>query len=164
MSLSPHELDNIDRHILMALQNDVKTPYHEIAERLSVSAGTIHNRIKRLGQLGILGSARAEIHIEKIGYQLSAFIGISLKDAAKLEQVQRKLAAIPEVLESYFTTGEFSLMVKIVVRQTAELYQILTERIQRIPDIQSTYTYVILETLMRRDLNLTRVDRKKDET
>ncbi len=76
-----------------------------------------------------------------------------------MEAVQKRLAAIPEVLESYFTTGEFSLIVKLVVRQTSELYHILTEKIQRIPDIQSTYTYVVLETLMRRDLNLTRVDK-----
>jgi Lrp/AsnC family transcriptional regulator for asnA, asnC and gidA len=153
------ELDATDRQILMALQHDVKTPYQDIAERLSISTGTVHNRIKRLTQLGVLGDARAEIHIDKLGYSLFAFIGISLKEASKMEAVQKRLAAIPEVLESYFTTGEFSLIVKLVVRQTSELYHILTEKIQRIPDIQSTYTYVVLETLMRRDLNLTRVDK-----
>lgn len=153
-----NELDKTDRRILMALQHDVKASYSSIAERLKISTGTVHNRIKRLTELGILGEAKADIHIEKLGYQLYAFIGISLREASKVELVQKRLAAIPEVLESYFTTGEFSLMVKLVVRQTSELYEILTEKIQKIPDIQSTYTYVVLDTLLKRELNLTKLE------
>jgi Lrp/AsnC family transcriptional regulator for asnA, asnC and gidA len=152
------DIDKVDRRILIALQKDAKMSYQEIAERLRISVGTVHNRIKKMQQSGLLGEPRTPIAMEKLGFGLSAFIGVSLKEASKMESVQKKLAAIPQVLESYYTTGEFSLMCKLVVRETSELYMILTERIQKIAEIQSTYTYVVLETLLHRELSLDKID------
>ncbi len=161
--MSGEEVDSIDRKILVALQKDAKMSYQEIAERLRISVGTVHNRIKKMQQSGLLGEARAPIAVEKLGYGLYAFIGVSLKEASKMEAVQKKLAAIPQLLESYYTTGEFSLMCKLVVRETSELYMILTERIQKIAEIQSTYTYVVLETLLHRELSLDKIEGKRSE-
>ena len=159
---TPIEIDALDRKILVALQKDARMPYQQIAERLRISTGTVHNRIKKLTEQGVLGEPKADIRMEALGYRLHAFIGVSLKEASKTETVQRKLGAIPQVLESYFTTGEFSLICKLVVRETVELYEILTERIQKIPEIQSTYTYVVLETLLHRELSLDKIDKTTD--
>ena len=158
------DVDSLDRKILVALQKDARMPYQDIAERLRISLGTVHNRIKKMQASGVLSEPQTQIAFDKLGYGLYAFIGVSLKEASKIETVQKKLAAIPQVLESYYTTGEFSLMCKLVVRETSELYRILTERIQRIAEIQSTYTYVILETLLQRDLSLDKIELQRSDT
>ncbi len=161
--MSAEGIDSTDRKILIALQEDAKMSYQDIAERLRISVGTVHNRIKKMQQNGLLGEAKTPIAVEKLGYGLYAFIGVSLKEASKMEAVQKKLAAIPQLLESYYTTGEFSLMCKLVVRETSELYMILTERIQKIAEIQSTYTYVVLETLLHRELSLDKIEGPRSE-
>jgi Lrp/AsnC family transcriptional regulator for asnA, asnC and gidA len=160
---APVEIDSVDRKILVALQKDARMSYQAIAERLRISTGTVHNRIKKLTEQGVLGEPKANIQIEALGHRLHAFIGVTLKEASKMETVQRKLTAIPQVLESYYTTGEFSLICKLVVRETSELYAILTERIQRIAEIQSTYTYVVLETLLHRELSLDKIETSSQE-
>ncbi|MGE0172178.1 MAG: Lrp/AsnC family transcriptional regulator [Oligoflexales bacterium] len=150
-------IDSLDHKILIALQKDASLSYQEIAERLRTSTATVHNRIKRLSKEGVLSLPKANVAVEKLGYNLFAFIGVSLKEASKMDLVSRKLLAIPEILEIYFTTGEFSLMCKLVARETSELYDILVKKIQNIGDIQSTYTYVVLESLLQRDLSLDKV-------
>ena len=146
-----YEIDNLDRLILRALVEDARRPFLEIARELDVSGGTIHQRYHKLREAGVVLGARAVVDYGRLGYSVSAFVGIILTKAGLSAQTQEHLRAIPEVVEVHYTTGTYSLLAKVVAKGVPELYAFLSERLQAVKEIQSTETFVILHTSIHRD-------------
>lgn len=147
-----YELDSIDRKILRFMQEDSRTPFLEIARRIKVSGGTIHARVNRLKELGVIQGTVVKLDPKKLGLGLSVFVGIDVDQANYFRQVASELAKIKEVLEIHYTTGEYALFIKIAVRDTTHLHVLLTESIQSIEHIRSTHTIVILNTFTERSI------------
>ncbi len=145
-------LDALDQHILRSLIQDAKTPYAEIARHYGVSAGTIHVRVEKMRQSGVIEGTKIKINERKLGYDVCCFIGIILKSAKDYEQVIAKLNAFPEVVEAYYTTGNYSIFIKVMTHTIEELHQVLAGKIQSIDEIQSTETLISMQNPILRDI------------
>ncbi|MGO1618250.1 MAG: transcriptional regulator AsnC, partial [Oceanisphaera sp.] len=137
---SHYRIDNLDKSILMALMENARTPYAELAKRFSVSPGTIHVRVEKMKQAGIIEGTRVQVNSKKLGYDVCCFIGIILKSARDYPVALAKLEQLTEVVEAYYTTGHYNVFIKIMTRSIDELQQVLVNKIQVIDEIQSTET------------------------
>lgn len=149
-----HELDQLDRQILSILMKDAKIPYTDIAKQLEVSGGTVHVRMKKLEETGVVKAARLEVDESKLGYDIISFIGIFLEKSSLYNDVIEGINKIPEVVNAYYTTGNYSIFAKIICKDTNDLRTLLSERIQAIPGIQRTETFIALEERINRPISL----------
>ncbi|MBK8967689.1 MAG: Lrp/AsnC ligand binding domain-containing protein [Saprospiraceae bacterium] len=147
------ELDQLDKNILSALIKDGKTPYTDIAKQLFVSSGTIHVRMKKMEQMGIVVGSSLKVDFQKLGYDITAFLGIYLDKSSLYDDVSAQLEQIPEIVESNYTTGLYSIFAKIVCKDTNHLRQVLHDKIQKIQGIQRTETFISLEQSINRPVN-----------
>jgi Lrp/AsnC family transcriptional regulator for asnA, asnC and gidA len=148
------EIDDLDAKILEYLQVDSRRPFLEIARNLKVSGGTVHARVNRMRELGVIQGSKVVIDYEKLGFSVTAFVGIKLAKAKGFKQIQEQMLLIPEIVEVHYTTGAYSLLTKIVVASMRDLYRVLSDKLQAIEDIQSTETFVVLDTPLMRDPSL----------
>ncbi|TID15394.1 transcriptional regulator [Avibacterium paragallinarum] len=147
-----HHLDNLDKQILRVLINDARTPYVEMAKNFGVSPGTIHVRVEKMRQSGIIQGTKIRIDQRKLGYDVCCFIGIILKSAKDYEKVIAQLEKFEEVVEAYYTTGNYSIFIKVMTHTIAELHAVLATKIQLIDDIQSTETLISMQNPILRDI------------
>lgn len=146
------QLDQLDRDILNALLNNAKTAYAELAKQFSVSAGTIHVRVEKMRQAGIILGTRIDVDPKKIGFDVCCFIGIILKSARDYPAALSKLEALDEVVEAWYTTGHYSVFIKVMCRSIDALQQVLINKIQTIDEIQSTETLISLQNPIMRTI------------
>ncbi len=148
------DLDPLDYKILEILVEDANLPYTEIGQRLDVSGGTVHVRMKKMESLGIVKGAQLLIDYSKIGWDITAFLGIYLDKSSLYEDVAKQLEAIPEVVNIHYTTGIYSIFAKIICRDTQHLREVLHDKIQRVKGIQRTETFISLEESLIRNTPL----------
>ena len=149
------ELDNTDFKILEILMHDAKKPYTEVAKKAFVSQGTVHVRMGKMESAGIIEKTTLRINYAKLGFDITAFIGIYLEKSALYEQVLAKLKDIWEVTSIHYTTGNYSMFVKIHCRDTNHLKIVLHDKIQQVEGIERTETMISLDESLDRSLNLT---------
>lgn len=148
------QLDDLDIKILSILFNDSRTPFLEIARQCHVSGGTIHVRMKRMEDMGIIKGTKLVIDNSKLGYDVCSFIGIKLTCCTYFSKVLDELKNINEIVELYNITGEFSILIKILCKNVSHLQDIITNKIQAIEGIQSTTIFISLNQLIDRNINL----------
>ena len=148
------ELDEVDKKILAILMRNAKTPYTDIAKNIHVSSGTVHVRMNKLEQMGIVTGATLSIDYTKLGYDISAFLGIYLDKSSFYDEVSEQLKKIPEVVAAHYTTGIYSIFAKIICRDTAHLKEILHDKIQKINGIQRTETFISLQESINRPISI----------
>lgn len=147
------DIDNIDLKIISLLNEDAKTPYTEIAKKVFVSSGTVHVRMRKLEDMGIVKSATLNIDFAKLGYDIAAFLGIYLDKSSLYNSVIDRLQHIPEVVRAYYTTGNYSIFTKIICKDTNHLREVLN-KIQKVEGIDRTETLIILEESINRPIDL----------
>lgn len=145
------ELDETDRKILKKLLKDARTPYEEIARELIISGGTVHVRINKMKEAGIITGSKIKIDFSLLGYEVTSFIGVNLTSAKDYSRALEKLKTFEEITDIYYTTGQYSLFIKVVTKSTKELHQFLLEKIQALKEIQSTETFISLDNPISRD-------------
>jgi Lrp/AsnC family transcriptional regulator for asnA, asnC and gidA len=148
------EIDNLDIQILSFLLEDATIPYTEIAKRLIVSGGTIHVRMKKMQDMGIIKGSNLVIDVQKIGYDVCAFLGIFLEKGSIYNDAVKKLKHVKEIVELHYCTGTYSMFAKIICRDTNHLREVLNEDIQAIEGIQRTETFISLEESIKRPISL----------
>lgn len=151
-SSTHYQTDQLDRHILRALIKDARTSYAEIAKCYGVSAGTIHVRVEKMRQAGIIESTKIRINERKLGYDVCCFIGIILKSAKDYDKVIARLREFEEVVEAYYTTGNYSIFIKVMTHTIEELHTVLAGKIQSIDEIQSTETLISMQNPILREI------------
>jgi len=154
------KIDELDLKILSILMKDAKVPYTRIGESLFVSPGTVHVRMRKMEQLGIIKRHELVVNYEKLGYDVTAFLGIYLQKSSLYNEVANDLEQIPEVTGLHYTTGIYSMFVKIVCKDTKHLRHVLHDKIQSIDGIQRTETFISLHESINRPLRLLREDVK----
>ena len=145
------DLDETDRKILKKLLKDARTPYEEIARELIISGGTVHVRINKMKEAGIITGSKIKIDFSMLGYEVTSFIGVNLTSAKDYARALEKLKTFEEITDIYYTTGQYSLFIKVVTKSTKELHQFLLEKIQALKEIQSTETFISLDNPISRD-------------
>ncbi|MBA3665536.1 MAG: Lrp/AsnC ligand binding domain-containing protein [Bacteroidetes bacterium] len=154
MSKKNIEIDSVDREILSLLFKDASMTYADIAKKILVSAGTVHGRIKKMKEDGIISGTTIIVDPKKLGYDITAFIGIILEKSSSYNDVIKVLKRFPEVIEAHFVTGLYSMLAKIVCKNTDQLREILNEHIRPIEGIQRTETLLVLEESIKRPLTV----------
>ncbi|MEM6263894.1 MAG: Lrp/AsnC ligand binding domain-containing protein, partial [Bacteroidota bacterium] len=137
-------------------------PYTEIAKQLVVSGGTVHVRMKKMMGMGIVKGSHLEIDPSMLGYDISAFVGVFLEKGSFYNQIVERLKQIPEITEIHYTTGRYSIFLKIMCQNTRELRNILNDKIQPISSIQRTETFISLEESMVRPLRILREEEQEN--
>ncbi len=137
-------IDKLDREILEILMKDAKVPYTDIAKRLIVSPGTIHVRMKRMERLGIVKGTTLILDPAKIGYDMTAFVGIYLIKGSVYKEVINEVDNIPEIVEAHYTTGEYSIFAKVICKNTDHLREVINEKLQPVDGVSRTETIISL--------------------
>ncbi len=148
------EPDNLDLQILGVLMEDATIPYTEIAKKLIVSGGTIHVRMKKMQDIGVIKGSHLMIDPQKIGYDICAFLGIFLEKGSQYKDAVENLRNIKEIVELHYCTGLYSMFAKIICRDTNHLRHVLNEDIQGVKGIQRTETFISLEESIKRQITL----------
>jgi Lrp/AsnC family transcriptional regulator, regulator for asnA, asnC and gidA len=148
------EIDKLDRQILQLLMQNVNRAYTDIAKELGVSGGTIHVRLKKMTEMGIVQGAQLLINPVAIGYDICAFIGVFLEKGSAYKAVVEQMRDVPEIVELHYTTGSYSMFVKIICRDTKHLREVLNEKIQGIAGVHRTETFISLEESISRQISI----------
>lgn len=156
------EIDNVDLKILSLLMQDATMAYTEIGKRIFVSGGTVHVRMKKMEEMGVVRGSQLIIDHTKLGWDISAFLGIYLDKSSLYEEVAEQLMTIPEVVNIHYTTGIYSIFAKIVCRDTMHLREVLHDRIQKVIGIQRTETFISLEESVNRPVPFTELVANQD--
>ena len=138
-------IDKLDLQIIQQLMSDASVSYADLGKKLFVSAGTIHVRIKKLQESGIVTANRYDVDLKKMGYDVIAFIGIYLEKSSLYDTVAKDLKKIPEIVRMNYTTGNYSIFAEIVCKDIAQLRTILHDELQKIKGIERTETFISLE-------------------
>jgi Lrp/AsnC family transcriptional regulator for asnA, asnC and gidA len=146
------EIDETDLKILGLLMVDANMPYTEIGKRVHVSGGTVHVRMGKMEQAGIVKGSQLVIDHTKLGWDIAAFLGIYLDKSSLYAEVAEQLTKIPEVVSINYTTGIYSIFAKIVCRDTVHLREVLHDKIQKVQGIQRTETFISLEETVNRSV------------
>ena len=148
------KIDKTDKQIISLLMQDAMMPYTEIAKKLIVSAGTIHVRMKKLTESGVVKGTTANVDISKFGFDLTAYLGVFLEKGSVYEKVIKQLKEIHEVVEAHYTTGSYSIFLKVICRNTEHLREVLGEKIQSVQGVQRTETFISLEESIKRPVKI----------
>lgn len=148
------QLDKLDVQILDILMNNATIPYTEIAKKLNVSSGTIHVRMRKLESMQIIRSSNLQINPVKVGYDITAFLGVYLEKSSMYDSVVKELQTIPEITECYYLTGDYNMFVKLLCRDTNHLKDVLHDKIQNINGIDRTETFISLEQTFVRPMKI----------
>lgn len=151
---SDFHLDSLDRRILSLLLKDARMPFVEVARNCRVSGAAIHQRVARLTEAGVIEGSQFRLSPKGLGYMTCAFIGIqvNLTATSTHQEVFNKIREIPEIVECHHISGKYSLLVKIYTFNNEHLKQVIVERIQSIPEITFTETFISLEAGFQREL------------
>lgn len=152
--MAAYELDRTDRLILNSLMEDAKTTYTKIAQMIPVSDGTVHVRMKKMEQLGVVTGSRLIVDYSTLGYDLTAYIGIYLEKGSVYKDVIAQLEKVPEIVEAHYITGAYSIFCKLICQNTEHLRTILNNQVQAIDGVRRTETFISLENSIHRSLKL----------
>jgi len=148
------QIDGIDKKILRALMEDARTPVLEIARQVGISGAAIHQRLRKLEKSGLLAGSKFVINPKVLGYTTMAFVGIFLDKAMSNPDAVRQLKKIPEVLECHYTTGNWSILVKILCKDNEHLMHVLNKDIQTISGVSRTETFISLAQQIDRQITI----------
>jgi len=152
------DVDELDLKILTILMENAKISYSEIGKRLFVSGGTVHVRMKKMEQAGIVTRHQVVVNYAKLGYDITTFVGIYLRRSVFYEEVVEELKKIPEVVGVHYTTGNYSMFTKIICRDTIHLREVLHDKMQSIRGVQRTETLLSLEESINRPVQLIQME------
>ena len=148
------EIDGIDKEILRELMEDARKPILQIANKIGISGAAIHQRLRKLEQAGVISGSKFVVDTKVLGYSTMAFVGIYLDKAMSNPEAVRELRKIPEVLECHYTTGNWSILIKVICKDNEHLMQLLNKKIQQIDGVSRTETFISLDQQIERQIQL----------
>lgn len=147
-------IDGIDKTILNYLMEDARKPILEIARSIGISGAAIHQRLRKLEKAGLIEGSKLIINPKVLGYKTLAFVGVYLDKAVSNPQAVKRLSEIPEVLECHYTTGNWSIFLKILCRDNEHLMNVLNKNIQAIVGVSRTETFISLDQQIKRQIKV----------
>jgi Lrp/AsnC family transcriptional regulator for asnA, asnC and gidA len=147
-------IDKLDLKIIQEMMDNAETPYAELGKKLFVSGGTIHVRIKKLEELGIVKGKKLKVDLKQLGYDITAFIGIFLEKSSLYDEVAKELEKIPEIIRVNYTTGNYSMYLEVVCKDINQLRHVLHDGLQKIKGIERTETLISLSESFNRSVSV----------
>lgn len=146
-------IDDVDMKILAILQADGRASHAEVARQVGLVGSAVHERVKKLEERGIVRGYSARLDPEALGKRLLAFVFLRAEENGSSNEVAKALAKIPEVLEVHHVAGEDCYLAKVRTADTESLGRLIRERFRAIPQVHSTRSTIVLETV-KEDLAL----------
>lgn len=148
------KIDGIDKEILRFLMADAKKTILEIAKNIGISGASIHQRLRKLEASGVIIGSKCIINAKALDYNTMAYIGIYLDKAMSNPSAVSALKKIPEVLECHYTTGNWSILIKVLCKDNEHLMRLLNKEIQQIKGVSRTETFISLEQQIDRQIGI----------
>jgi Lrp/AsnC family transcriptional regulator for asnA, asnC and gidA len=148
------KIDGIDKKILRFLMQDARKPILEIARNIGISGAAIHQRLRKLEKSGLIAGSKFIVNPKVLGYTTMAYIGIFLDKAMSNPMAVKQLEKIPEVLECHYTTGNWSILVKVLCKDNEHLMHLLNKKIQQIEGVSRTETFISLDQQIDRQITI----------
>ena len=147
-------LDIIDKKILRFLIKNARTPFLEIARECGISGAAIHQRIKKLEDMGVIQGSRLVVAPKSLGFDVCAFISIRVSDITRQQDTVELLSKVPEVVECHYITGSYNLLIKVYCVDNEHLMRTIFDRILHVQGVASTQTYMSLNESFRREIQV----------
>ena len=144
------KIDNLDKKILSILSKNARIPFKDVAAECGVSRAAIHQRVQHLIAGGVITGSGFDVNPKSIGYSTCTYVGMNLERGNMYKDVVEKLIDIPEIVECHFTTGAYTMLVKLYSRDNEHLMDLLNNHIQEIQGVISTETLISLEQSINR--------------
>jgi Lrp/AsnC family transcriptional regulator for asnA, asnC and gidA len=146
------KIDNLDKKILSILSKNARIPFKDVATECNVSRAAIHQRVQHLIEAGVITGSGFDVNPKSLGYSTCTYVGITLEKGSMYKDVVDELQHIPEVVECHFTTGPYTMMVKLYARDNEQLMDLLNGKLQGIHGVMSTETLISLEQSIKREI------------
>ena len=146
------KIDNLDKKILSILSKNARIPFKDVAEECGVSRAAVHQRVQRLIDNDVITGSGFDVSPKSLGYRTCTYVGITLERGSMYKDVVKRLELIPEVVECHFTTGPYTMMVKLFARDNEQLMHLLNGKLQEIPGVMATETLISLEQSIKREV------------
>ena len=146
------KIDKLDRKILSILSQNARIPFKDVAAECGVSRAAIHQRVQHLIENGVIIGSGFHVNPKSLGYTTCTYVGLNLERGSMYRDVVERISTIPEVIECHFTTGSYTMLVKLFAKDNEQLMDLLNNRIQSIPGVVSTETLISLEQSIKREI------------
>ena len=150
--LPMERIDNLDRKILEIIMKNARIPSKDVAAECGVSRAAIHQRIQRMIDLDVITGSGYHVNPKVLGYSTCTYVGVRLEKGSMYRQAVESLEQIPEVVECQFTTGPYTMLIKLFARDNQHLMELLNDKIQHIEGVMSTETLISLEQSINREV------------
>lgn len=147
-------IDKLDRKILNIIMKNARIASKDVAAVCGVSRAAIHQRIQRLIEMKVIVGSGYNVNPRRLGYNTCTYVGVKLEKGSLYREVVKELEKIKEVVECHFTTGPYSLLIKVYAQDNQHLMELLNDRIQHIAGVTETETLISLEQSMNRQIDL----------
>ncbi len=146
------KIDKLDKKILAILIRSARIPFKDVAAECGVSRAAIHQRVQHLMDNGVITGSSFDVNPKSLGYTTCTYIGINLERGSMYKKVVEHLALIPEVVECHYTTGPYTMLIKVYAKDNEQLMDLLNNQLQGIPGVVSTETLISLEQSIKREI------------
>ena len=146
------KIDKLDRQILSIISRNARIPFKDVAEECGVSRAAIHQRVQRMMDMKVITGSGYDINPKSLGFNTCTYIGVKLERGSMYKDVVPEFEKIPEVVECHFTTGPYTMLIKLYARDNEHLMELLNSRIQEIPGVTATETLISLRQSVRREI------------
>ena len=146
------KIDNLDKKILSILSKNARIPFKDVAAECGVSRAAIHQRVQHLINGGVITGSGFDVNPKSIGYSTCTYVGLNLARGSMYKDVVKQLKEIPEIVECHFTTGSYTMLLKVYARDNEQLMDLLNNKMQMIPGVVSTETLISLDQSIKREI------------
>ena len=146
------KIDNLDKKILSILSQNARIPFKDVAAECGVSRAAIHQRVQHLIAGGVITGSGFDVNPKSVGYTTCTYVGLNLERGSMYKDVVQKLLDIPEIVECHFTTGPYTMLLKLYARDNEQLMDLLNNKMQMIPGVVSTETLISLDQSIKREI------------
>jgi len=149
------KIDKLDRKILEIISQNARIPFKDVAEVCKVSRAAIHQRVQKMIEMKVIVGSGYHINPKILGFNTCTYIGVKLERGSMYKDVVPELEKIPEVVECHFTTGPYTMLIKLYARDNEHFMELLNGRIQEISGVISTETLISLRQSFKREIPVT---------
>lgn len=148
-----YQLDPIDKEIIYMLMDNAKTSLAHISKNVGISTTAVHQRIKKLEQAGVIENSISFLNPKKIGYRVVSYVGVFLEKPSHYQEAVKAMKDINEIVEAHYTTGNYTIFLKVLCIDNDHLMQILN-KLQQLKGVTRTETFISLEQSISRQLKV----------
>ncbi len=146
------KIDNLDKKILKIIMKNARIPSKDVAVECGVSRAAIHQRIQRMIDMKVITGSGYHVDPKSVGFATCTYIGVKLERGSMYRNVVPELEKINEVAECHFTTGPYTMLIKLYARDNQHLMELLNDKVQHIPGVTATETLISLDESINREI------------